>query len=75
MQCPKCHKEVNLGQQVMDADQEWYESVEPPILLMILCDNCEEPTASVHIDSVVGFDEIVSPALGGKKIKVPKMKK
>lgn len=74
MQCPKCHENINIGKQVKQADMDWYQGIEPPILLMIMCDNCEEPTVAISIDGVAGFDEVVSPALGGEKVKVPRIK-
>jgi hypothetical protein len=71
MQCPKCKKDINLGKQVREADKDFYQEIEPPIILMIFCENCEIPVASIDIVSVTEFEEIDSPGIG--KVKIPKL--
>ena len=75
MKCPKCKKEIDIGKQVEFADKEWYQGIEPPILLMIECDNkCKLPTAMINIETVGQYEDVKSPALGNKIVKVPKLK-
>lgn len=74
MTCPGCKKEIDLGLQVAHADKEFYEGIEPPMVLMIMCENCENQTAMIDIVPMEegDFQDVVSPALGGKVVKVPK---
>lgn len=77
MLCPKCEKDIDIGEQVKFADKAYYEDVFPPIVLMITCEDCEEVTAMVDIIGTDGFEmvDVKSPAMGGKIVKVPRLKK
>jgi hypothetical protein len=61
MNCPKCHKEIGFARQVKEMDENFYKDVEPPIILMLMCDTCEEPTVMISIDTVGELEEIDTP--------------
>lgn len=74
MTCPKCKKDIDLGKYVGDADKEWYQGIEPPILLMLSCEHCDEQVASISIEGGdLEFEDVFSPALDAT-VKVPKIK-
>ena len=70
MRCPKCKKDINIGKQVREADKEFYRGVEPPIMLTIFCENCEEPVAMISIDTTTGED-IIDSVVG--PVHIPKI--
>lgn len=71
MICPSCKKDFPVGPQVQEADEQFYKGeAQPPIMLMLTCDHCEEQTVMVEFVPCTEYEEIESP-LG--KIKMPKM--
>lgn len=74
MNCHRCHRKINITEQIQFANEQFYEDVEPPIVLMIDCANCDAQTMMLEFIPMdeEDFEEIDSPALG-EKVKAPKL--
>ena len=72
--CPKCKKRLNFAIQVADWDGRYGDEWNGQAMINIICPYCKE---GVMIVSLVMYDEtedVKSPALGNKVVKVPKIK-
>lgn len=69
MLCPKCETDIGFARQAKEADEQYYDDVKPPVILMLMCDKCEETTVMISMDAVGGLEDVETP-MGNVKFPV-----
>ena len=74
LKCPQCNKPIGFAEQAKEIDDLYGEDVmltpDSPWFTNIFCENCEEATVLMFVESAGKGKEVYSPALKDK-IKIP----